>query len=201
MEALDKTPTLSGSSIASNSQRVRLYAKTYYQYLTDMINENMYFYWNGELVKEATMTLNEWGILGIEFVEPLDFDSYTGKLLIKPSVSVDNISFYSLSQSRILNTKKLRTWRDALNPAISDNMSSVQYDWSVWNSSVTWEELTKMADKSNVPISLSQIYDIYTGVSKTNISNNESTSGLTITGKHGEVLVGLTRQSNIYSAS
>jgi hypothetical protein len=201
MEALDKTPTLSGSSIASNSQRVRLYARTYYQYLADIINENMYFYWNGELVKEATMTLNEWGILGIAFVEPLDFDSYAGKLLVKPSVSIDNISFYSLPQSRILNTKKVRTWRDAINPAISDNILSVQYDWSVWNSSVTWEELTKMADKSNVPISLSQIYDVYAGVSKTNISNNESTSGLTITGKHGEVLVGLTKQSNIYAAS
>jgi hypothetical protein len=201
MEALDKTPTLSGSSIASNSQRVRLYANSYYQYLSDMINENMYFYWNGELVKEATMTLNEWGILGIVFVEPLDFDSNPGKLIVKPSLSIDNISFYSLSQSRILNSKKARTWRDVINPAISDNVSNVQYDWSVWSSSVTWEELTKMADKANVPISLSQIYDVYAGVSKTNISNNESTSGLTITGKHGEVLVGLTKQSNIYAAS
>ena len=202
MEALDKTPTLSSSLIASNSQRVRLYAKTNYSYSADMIDENVYFYWNGELVKEATMTLNEWGILGIVFIEPLDFNSYTGKLVVKSPVSIDNISFYSLSQSRILNSKMVRTWFNVLNPIVSNNTSNAQYTWATWNNaSSTWKDLTTMGDKSNLPISLSQIYDTYAGVSKTNVSNNESTSGLTISGKHGEVLVGLTKQSSIYSTS
>jgi hypothetical protein len=202
MEALDTSPTLSSSLIASNSQRVRLYTTTNYSYSSAIIDENVYFYWNGELVKEATMTLNEWGILGINFIEPLDFNSYTGKLVVKSPISIDNISFYSLSQSRILNSKKVRTWFNVLNPIISNNTSSAQYTWNTWNNaSATWLDLNTMGDKSNLPVSLSQIYDTYAGVSKTNISNNESTSGLTITGKHGEVLVGLIKQSSIYSAT
>jgi hypothetical protein len=200
MEALDTSPTLSSSLIASNSQRVRLYTTTNYSYSSAIIDENVYFYWNGELVKEATMTLNEWGILGINFIEPLDFDSYTGKLVVKSPISIDNISFYSLSQSRILNSKKARPWFNLLNPIIANNTASAQYTWNTWNNaSATWLDLNTMGDKSNLPVSLSQIYDTYAGVSKTNISNNESTSGLTITGKHGEVLVGLIKQSSIYS--
>jgi len=202
MEALDTSPTLSSSLIASNSQRVKLYTTTNYSYSSAIIDENVYFYWNGELVKEATMTLNEWGILGISFIEPLDFDSYTGKLVVKSPTSIDNISFYSLSQSRILNSKKARPWFNLLNPIIANNTASAQYTWNTWNNaSATWLDLNTMGNKSNLPVSLSQIYDTYAGVSKTNISNNESTSGLTITGKHGEVLVGLIKQSSIYSAT
>ena len=200
MEALDTSPTLSSSLIAANSQRARLYAKTNYSYSSDMLNEDIYFYWNGELVKEATMTLNEWGILGVNFVEPLDFDSYTGKLVVNSLISIDNISFYSLSQSQILNSKKARTWFNVLNPVSSVNTSSAQYTWNTWkNAAGTWKDLSLMADSSKTPISISNIYDTYAGVSKTNISNNEGSSKITITGKHGEVLVGLTKQSIIYS--
>jgi hypothetical protein len=184
----------------TNSQRVRLYTTTNYSYTSNIIDENMYFYWNGELVKEATMTLNEWGILGINFVDPLDFKSYTGKLIVKSPISVDNISFYSSSPSKTLNAKISRPWFNLLNPIISNNTSSAQYTWNTWkNASYTWQELVRMGDKSNPPISLSKIYDIYAGVAKTNISNNESTSKLTVTGKHGEILLGLTTQSTIYS--
>jgi hypothetical protein len=202
LEALDNTPTLSSSLIKSNSQRVRLYAQSNYSYSSDMIDENIYFYWNGEFVKEATITLNEWGILGMNFVDPLDFDSYTGKLVIKSPISFDNISFYSLSESKTLNSKTQRPWFNVLNPIISNNTSSANYTWNTWkNSGQTWGDVSRMGDKSNHPVSLSEIYDTYAGVLKTNISNNEGSSALTITGKHGEVLMGLIKQSSIYTAS
>jgi hypothetical protein len=202
MEALDTSPTLSSSLIKSNSQRVRLYTTTNYSYTSNIIDENMYFYWNGELVKEAIITLNEWGILGINFIEPLDFNSYTGKLIVKSPISVDNISFYSSSLSKTLNYKIERPWFNLLNPIISNNTASAQYTWNSWNNALyAWQDLIKMGNKSNPTISLSKIFDIYAGVAKTNISNNESTSGLTITGKHGEILLGLTKQSTIYATT
>jgi hypothetical protein len=201
MEALNTSPSLNSSNITSNSQRVRLYTKTNYNYSADIIDEDVYFYWNGEQVKEAIMTLNEWGILGVNFVEPLDFDSYSGKLIIKSSISVDNISFYSLSTDRIANSKTTRTWFNVLNPNLSNNTSNAQYTWATWsNSGLTWLEISKMADKSNLPIDISQIYDTYAGVAKTNASDNEGSSQLTIDINVGSILMDINKQSTIYSA-
>lgn len=129
--------------------------------VTGNIDENINYYWNGVKVKNPYIYPNKWGILGINFTEPLSFNSYTGQFRVVSSITFNHFSYYQYSDSKLSQSNIARIWNYVLYPPISQSQNA--YLWNRWSTSYTWNDVLKMSDPNNPAIKLNELYSIYTG--------------------------------------
>lgn len=72
-------------------------------YSTDIIDnetDNILFYINGQLCKNPTISLNEWNVIGIAFIEPVDIDGKSGRINFVGPIMFNNVSYYALNAAQ-----------------------------------------------------------------------------------------------------
>jgi hypothetical protein len=121
------------------------------------------FYWNGKLVREPVITLNDWGVLGISFSNTLNFDSYVGGFRITGSVLVNSISQYQSSSLQEIQRQTLRSWFLADFVSIT---SPDRYDWDFWSEDYNWNGVLVISSSTLSGVDPSDIYKVYTGTNK-----------------------------------
>jgi len=139
-----------------------------------VVPSTVFFYWNGRTVSRPTITIGEWGMLGIVFKPYLTFDSGTGFFKITSEMMINNISTYQLDPSIQAQQIVYRTWQD-LSATTSDD------DWDEWsdgqNVARTWQEMVYQVASFTPSIDPISIYQVYIGTNKI-ISDSSSNSGV-----------------------
>jgi hypothetical protein len=127
---------------------------------TGRFENGIAFYWNGKIVREPVITLNDWGVLGISFSNVLDFNSYVGGFRVTGPVLINNISQYQSTNLQEIQRQTLRSWYTAK----FDNEDV--YDWDFWNEDYTWNGVLVFSSSTYFGINPADIYKAYTGTNK-----------------------------------
>lgn len=133
---------------------------------TGIVQEDIAFFINGRLVKDAIINLNEWLVLGIQFSNKLNFDGYSGAFRITGLITADNISHYVYTAEQESKSIRARPWINVLN---TDAGTAV---WDDWNPEFIWKDVLFVLSTNKVNIDPKDIYDIYTGTKKFIVSDN-----------------------------
>lgn len=127
---------------------------------TGQIESGIAFYWNGNLVKEPSITVKEWGFLGISFSNILDFRNVTGAFRINGPILVNNISHYQSTNLQEVQQVALRPWFKVKYSGIN------VLDWEFWDSAYLWQGVLVLSSTSYYGVNPSDIYKSYTGTNK-----------------------------------
>lgn len=151
--------------VASDSTRKRgkLYA---IDTKTGIVQEDIAFFINGRLVKDAILNLSEWLVLGIQFSNKLNFNGATGAFRVTGLITIDNISHYTYTADQESKSIRARPWIDVL------NLESGTAVWDDWNPEFIWNNVLFVLSTNKVNIDPKDIYDIYTGTKKFIVSDN-----------------------------
>lgn len=85
-----------------STSRARMYAV---DSSTGLVNRNLGFYINGNLVADPVIAANDWNIIGVDFSEILNFYGTAGALRVVGPVSVNYVSYYEyVSADNALDT-------------------------------------------------------------------------------------------------
>jgi len=98
--------------IESGSEVVHFYVKSLNSantkgiiYAENTTNNIPIYYLNGKIVANPVVELDEWNVLGLSFLTPIDLSNSTGKIKITSNVLLDNISYYGLDL--VSNSQKI----------------------------------------------------------------------------------------------
>jgi hypothetical protein len=182
-EIKDRSGTISFyvASINSDYTRARIYAKQNNSPYT-----KLKYYWNGKLVNEPILNVNEWGMLGIVFTELLDFNSSPGHFKIWYPILFDLLSFYQIDEKLQKLQLLERTWLEVKNPSPSDSTlyplleetnSYLQWDWNN-SSAITWKTIAYKTARSEAFADPNNIYKTYIGNNKIIVNSNNSSGKL-----------------------
>jgi hypothetical protein len=141
-----------------NGKRAKIYA---INARSGQLEDGISFYWNGKLVKEPTLTVKEWGFLGIYFPVLLDFTNMVGSLRINGPITFNTISYYK-STNLIENQRIVtRPWFN-----VKTGPSS-PIEWAFWTpEGILWRGVLIRSSTSPGGVNPSTIYKSYTGTNK-----------------------------------
>lgn len=130
---------------------------------TGTLENDIAFYWNGKIVKEPSITVKEWGFLGIGFPELLDFSSVVGSLKINGPIMFNTISYYQSTHLQEIQQTSTRPWFRVKQVQVGAD----PIEWYFWkNSSTLWKGVLVLSTKSYYGVDSSDIYKSYTGTDK-----------------------------------
>jgi hypothetical protein len=127
---------------------------------TGLIQDGIGFYWNGKIVKEPVLTLQEWGFLGINFASSLDFSFFEGAIRLTGPVLFNNISFYQSTNLQEVQNVAERPWFRV------KVLGAFELDWSFWTGSFIWNKVLVLSETSYYGVDPSEVYKSYTGTNK-----------------------------------
>jgi hypothetical protein len=146
------------NAVDSSGKRAKIYA---IDAKTGLVQNGIGFYWNGKLVKEPTITLQEWGFLGINFADSLNFSFFEGALRLTGPLLFNSISYYQSTNLQEVQNISERPWFRV------KVLESSPLDWKFWNSkSFNWNKVLVLAETSYYGVNPSEIYKSYTGTNK-----------------------------------
>jgi hypothetical protein len=174
-----------------SGQRARIYG---INAKTGRFENGIAFYWNGKVVREPVITLNDWGVLGISFSRVLDFNSYVGGFRVTGPVLINNISQYQSTNLQEIQRQTLRSWFLADFISIT---SPDRYDWDFWSEDYNWNGVLVISSSTLTGVDPSDIYKVYTGTNKLIIDDEVP---LRFNGYEYNTYQGITWQSRILPA-
>lgn len=161
----------------ANRNRGKIYA---IDFATQLPVQGLSYYLNGKRVREAYVLAEEWNMLGVQYLNALNFDSYQGSFKLAGPGLVNNVASYQLSATQQATSTIFRTWAQVPNmldkeddPATTEIDESVTY----WGDFLTEEYLTNWGEVLFIPVIKSYsldpklIYTAYTGTNKSIVSN------------------------------
>jgi hypothetical protein len=160
--------------IVSKSETISFYLKNLnssqtkgYIY-TDSTSNIPIYYLNGKVVANPVLELDEWNILGLSFLNPIDLSDSVGKVKITSNILFDNISYYGLDTVNNSQKISILTWD------VVDN--------AAWNALGTWKysglsDYYKIYDNG-----VKDIYKTYTGTNKILADTSSNTHNLKFNG-------------------
>lgn len=127
---------------------------------TGIVDDNIVYYINGQFTTNPIINANEWTVIGVVFVDKLDFNSYsTGYLDFTGPMSFDNISFYQLKKSKYTQSTIYRTWAQVQTPIYGTGT----YTWNSWIAN-TWGEVQLTGGSTATAANdMGQIYKEFVG--------------------------------------
>lgn len=148
-------------------QRAKIYAIN----SRGQLENGIAFYLNGNIVKNPTITIKEWSMLGIRFANTQDFNNFEGALRITGPLTFNNISYYKSTNLQEVQTVVERPWFRV------KSTGPLSLDWSYWNAiPYMWKEVLVISTTSYYGVDPSDIYNIYTGTNKIIIDDEVQTS-------------------------
>jgi hypothetical protein len=140
---------------------------------TENTTNNVFFYWNGNLLSSPILTVGEWGMLGIVFNPFLVFNNSIGYIKFTSPMLINNLSTYQLDASSQAQQVVYKTWQD-----IEENPE--EDEWDEWYDpgvvSKTWEDAFYKVATFNPSIDPTEIYKVYIGTNKI-IADSSSKAG------------------------
>jgi hypothetical protein len=149
-------------------------AKIYAINTTTGLEENgIAFYINGKLVKNPTITVKEWSMIGISFADKLIFDGFAGAFRVNGPLLINNFSHYRSSglQERVYTS--YREWKRVMTSITNGSLS-----WDYWNgpitnnSTFTWNNVLIVGKSSIYGINMSEIFKSYIGTNRLVFDDN-----------------------------
>jgi hypothetical protein len=159
-EIESKTAYLKFYMVASDpsGRRAKIYA---IDAKTGLVQNGIGFYWNGKVVKEPVLTLQEWGFLGISFADSLIFSSFEGAIRLTGPLLFNSISYYQSTNLQEVQNVSDRPWFRV------KVLSGSVLDWEFWDSpSFNWQNVLVLAEKSFYGVNPAEVYKSYTGTNK-----------------------------------
>jgi len=128
---------------------------------TGLVQDGIGFYWNGKVVKEPVLTLQEWGFLGINFSSSLNFSFFEGAVRLTGPLLFNNISYYQSTNLQEVQSIAERPWFRV------KVLGSYPLDWEFWDSgSFNWNKVLVLSETSYYGVNPSDVYKSYTGTNK-----------------------------------
>lgn len=128
---------------------------------TGLVQDGIGFYWNGKIVKEPIITLQDWGFLGISFASSLDFSYFEGAIRLTGPLLFNNISFYQATNLQEVQNIAERPWFRV------KVLNNLDLDWKFWNiGSFNWNKVLVLSETSYYGVNPSEVYKSYTGTNK-----------------------------------
>ena len=128
---------------------------------TGLIQNGIGFYWNGKVVKEPVITLQEWGFLGINFSSSLNFSFFEGAVRLTGPLLFNSISYYQSTNLQEVQNIAERPWFRV------KVLGSYKLDWEFWDSgSFNWNKVLVLSETSYYGVNPSDVYKSYTGTNK-----------------------------------
>jgi len=128
---------------------------------TGILQNGIGFYWNGKIVKEPVLTLQEWGFLGISFANSLNFSSFEGAVRLTGPLLFNSISYYQSTNLQEVQNISERPW---FRVKVLNNES---LDWEFWDlPSFNWNNVLVLAETSYYGVNPAEVYKSYTGTNK-----------------------------------
>lgn len=128
------------------------------------------FYLNGKIVREPTITVKEWAMLGIRFANTQDFSNYAGAFRLTAPLTINNLSYYKSTNLQEVQTVVERPWFKV------QKQGALTLDWNYWNAiPYLWQDVLVISATSYYGVDPSDIYKIYTGTNKIIIDDSIST--------------------------
>jgi hypothetical protein len=138
---------------------------------TGIIQDGIGFYWNGNIVKEPVITLQEWGFLGINFSSSLNFSFFEGAVRLTGPLLFNSISYYQATNLQEVQNIAERPW---LRVKVLD---SYALDWEFWDTgSFNWNKVLVLSETSYYGVNPSDVYRSYTGTNKIIIDDDRPVS-------------------------
>jgi hypothetical protein len=128
---------------------------------TGLVQNGIGFYWNGKIVKEPVLTLQEWGFLGINFSNSLNFSFFEGAVRLTGPLLFNSISYYQSTNLQEVQSISERPWFRV------KVLGSYGLDWEFWdNGSFNWNKVLVLSETSYYGVNPSDVYKSYTGTNK-----------------------------------
>jgi hypothetical protein len=128
---------------------------------TGLIQNGIGFYWNGKIVKEPVLTLQEWGFLGINFSSSLNFSFFEGAVRLTGPLLFNSISYYQSTNLQEVQNIAERPWFRV------KVLGSLELDWEFWDiGSFNWNKVLVLSETSYYGVNPSDVYRSYTGTNK-----------------------------------
>ena len=165
-EIESKTAYIKFYMVASDpsGRRAKIYA---IDAKTGLVQDGIGFYWNGKIVKEPVLTLQEWGFLGISFADSLNFSSFEGAIRLTGPLLFNSISYYQSTNLQEVQNVSERPWFRV------KVLSSSDLDWEFWNApSFNWNKVLVLSETSYYGVNPSEVYKSYTGTNKIIVSDD-----------------------------
>lgn len=132
------------------------------------LEDGITFYWNGKLVKEPTVTIKEWGFLGIYFPVLLDFKNTVGSIRINGPMTFNTISYYQSTNLKENEKVVTRPWFNV------KTGPSGEIEWYFWKpEGILWRGVLIRSSTSPGGVDPSTIYKSYTGTNKIIIESDK----------------------------
>jgi hypothetical protein len=146
-------------------------AKIYAINSRGQLESGIAFYLNGKLVKDATISTEEWSMLGIRFANTQDYTNYEGALRLNGPLTFNNISYYKSTNLQEVQTVVERPWFKV------EKAGALTLDWNYWNAiPYLWQEVLVISTTSYYGVDPSDIYKVYTGTNKIIIDDSVETT-------------------------
>jgi len=120
------------------------------------------YYLNGKVVSSPIIELDEWNVLGISFINPIDISNSLNKIKITSNILLDNISYYGINLVEANQKSSEKLWSEI--------------DNGFWNSLNNWTYSELYNYYKIYQNDLKNIYQIYTGTNKILIDTSEDSS-------------------------
>jgi len=134
---------------------------------TGLVQNEIGFYWNGKIVREPVITLQEWGFLGINFSDSLDFSYFEGAMRLTGPLLFNNISYYQATNLQEVQNISERPWFRV------KVLSGETLDWEFWSvGPFNWNRVLVLAETSYYGVNPSEVYKSYTGTNKIIVGDN-----------------------------
>lgn len=134
---------------------------------TGELENGLVFYWNGNLVKEPSFEINEWGMLGIGLSESLNVGGTTGFIRVTGPIMANSISHYQSTNLQEVQQVSSRPWFRV------KQFDATVLEWDFWRQSYLWNGVLVISTKSFYGVNPSDIYKTYTGNNKIIIDDDE----------------------------
>ena len=149
-------------------KRAKIYA---INAITGQLEDGIAFYWNGKLVKEPTLTIKEWGFLGISFPSLLDFSLTVGSININGPITFNTISYYKSTNLQEVQQVVTRPWFSV------KRIPPLNLEWDYWTSTkqkpILWRGVLVRSSTSYYGVDPSTIYKSYTGTNKIIVDSDQ----------------------------
>lgn len=188
IKTLDKTISFYIESANSERTRGRLFA---INRKTGLSEPGLTFFLNGKIVKDVLIKTSEWNMLGVQFINSLNFDSYQGYIGVTGPMIFNNMSNYKHTSAENASSLALRTWNQ-LSTVVDGDTS-----WQELLEQKTWENVLYIPTTRKYLIDPGQIFNSFVGVDKLIVSD---TNVLTFKNYAYRAYKGIEWESKVVSA-
>lgn len=138
---------------------------------TGLVQNGIGFFWNGKVVKEPIITLQEWGFLGINFADSLNFSFFEGALRLTGPLLFNSISYYQSTNLQEVQKISERPWFRV------KVLGAEPLNWRFWDiPSFNWNKVLVLSETSYYGVNPSDVYKSYTGTNKIVVDDDRPVS-------------------------